>query len=329
MTKLKAVGLFSGGLDSLLAIRLIQDQNIEVFAVSFCSPFFIANEEKKNKLEKAAKENNFHLKFIEFGKDYLKIVKQPKHGHGKNMNPCIDCHAFMLKKAKAYAKEIDAKFIFTGEVLDERPMSQNKRSLDIVAEDSGLKGKLLRPLSAKLLPETEAEKQGIIKRENLLDIKGRSRKRQLDLAKRFNITEFETPGGGCLLTYQEYSNKLKDLLKSKKQPDFSDIKLLNIGRHFRKNKNKIVVGRNKKDNDLLSILKNKQDYIFEAKSIPGPLTILQGPKTKEAIILAASLTARYSDSKEDKVIIKYGKGKFNKEIRINKIEEYNIRSIRI
>lgn len=320
---MKAVALFSGGLDSVLAIKVIQEQGIKVHAVAFTSPFFINEDEKKEKLRKTAKDNNFHIHFIKLGKEYLKLVKDPKHGHGKNMNPCIDCHAFMFKKANSYAKKIKAKFIFTGEVLDERPMSQNKKSLEIVAEEAGLKGKILRPLSAKLLEETEAEKKGFIDRKKLLDIRGRSRKQQFELAKRFKLKEYETPAGGCLLTDIEYSKKLKDLIRygSLEEPE---IIILKAGRHFRFKKNKIIVGRDKEDNNILLKLRSKEDYVFEAKDIPGPVTLLKGPKTKEAIQKAAALTARYSDAKEN-TKVKYG----SKEITSKKIDPKDIDLMRI
>lgn len=309
---MKAVGLFSGGLDSLLAIKLIQKQGFEVIAVSFRSPFFISDEKKKT-LEKTAKKEKFKVKFIEFGPEYIKIVRKPKHGHGKNMNPCIDCHAYMLKKAKQYADKIKAKFVFTGEVLDERPMSQNKRSLDIVEKEAGLKGKLLRPLSAKLLDETEAEKKWV-DRNKLSDIRGRSRKKQFELVKKFKIKEFETPGGGCLLTTEGYSNKLRDLFKNNKTVSANDIKLLKIGRHFRLGKNKIIVGRNEADNKFLE---KQKEIKFEAKDFVGPITLLQGKPIKKSIELAASLTARYSDADKDEVKIKYGK----KEIVVKKAKD--------
>jgi tRNA U34 2-thiouridine synthase MnmA/TrmU len=325
---MKAVCMFSGGLDSLLAIKLIQQQGIEIVAVSFRSPFFIS-EEKKKKLEKFAKEYNFEIHFIELGNDYLKMIKKPKHGYGRYMNPCIDCHAYMAKKAWEYGEKIGAKFIFTGEVLNERPMSQNKKALHIVERESGLKGKLLRPLSAKLLAETEAEKEGLVKREELLAISGRSRKPQIELAKKFGIKDYETPGGGCLLTYEGYSNKLRDLFLNKKKITLDEIRILKFGRHFRLGKNKIIVGRDEKDNEQLKSIKNKSDLIFEAKDCMSPVTLLQGPKTKKAIEIAASLTARYSDSKEDEVIIEYGKEKLNKQISINKIKEEEINKLRI
>ncbi len=318
----KAVSLFSGGLDSLLAIKLIQQQNIDVTAVAFRSPFFVSDK-KMQKMQQVAKQQGFKIKFINLGMNYLKMVKKPKHGHGKNMNPCIDCHAYMIKKAKAFAKKINAKFIFTGEVLDERPMSQNRKSLDIVAQEAGLKNKLLRPLSAKLLPETEAEEKAYVDRQKLMNLRGRSRKRQFALAKKFKITNYETPAGGCLLTCEAYSKKLKDLFNHKFT--INDVKLLKLGRHFRFRTNKIIVGRNLQDNQQLLKQKNKTDYVFEAKDIMGPTTLLQGKKTKKAILIAAQLTARYSDAKTDKVTINYNK----KEIIVESISDEELERLRI
>ncbi len=326
---MKAVGLFSGGLDSLLAIKLMQEQGIDVTAISFRSPFFLSEEKKKKRLEQTAKKEGFKIKFIEMDDDYLKIVKKPKHGHGKNMNPCIDCHGYMFKIASDYAKKIKAKFLFSGEVLDERPMSQNLGSLRIVEKEAGLKGKLLRPLSAKLLEETEAENKGWIDRERLMNIKGRGRKEQFELAKKYKIDDFETPGGGCLLTFIGYSDKLKALFKHKKRATIEDVKLLRAGRHFICGNNLITIGRNEKDNKELSRLKKKTDTMLEAKDDVGPLTIIRGKTDKKTVEVGARLTARYSDAKDKEVIIKYGKEKFNKELIVNKIKEKEIEKMRL
>ncbi|MBW2981393.1 tRNA 4-thiouridine(8) synthase ThiI [Candidatus Woesearchaeota archaeon] len=311
---MKAAGLFSGGLDSLLAIKLVQKQGIDVFAISFTSPFFI-DEEKKKKLEKIAEQQKFKIKFIDLGEDYLKLVRNPLHKHGKNMNPCIDCHAFMLRKAKEYADKIKAKFVFTGEVLNERPMSQNIQSLEVVEAQSGLKGKLLRPLSAKLLLETDAEKKGYVDREKLLDFNGRSRKPQISLAKRFKIKEYETPAGGCLLTCEGFSNKLKDLFDNKRKVSVKDVELIKYGRYFRHKKSIIIVGRNEKGNEQLLKLKSPKDYFLEVPSHGSPITILQGKDTE----FAAQLTATYSDSEDKKVLVKYGKKKLSKDIVVKQI----------
>ncbi len=324
---MKAVGLFSGGLDSTLAAKLIQKQGIKVEVLILYSPFF--NLDKKNCFAvKSAKENKIPFKLIDLGIDYMKIVKKPKHGYGKNLNPCIDCKIFMLKKAKKYADKIKAEFVFTGEVLNQRPKSQHRGALDIIANESGLKDRLLRPLSAKLLDVSLPEKKGVIDREKLLDINGKGRKRQIELAGKLGIKHYLTPSGGCLLTEKRYCDKLRDLLGNK-NIKINDLYLLKKGRHFRIGKNKIIVGRDEKDNNEMMKLKNKSDLIFEVKDYVGPTTILQGKADKKIVELAASLTARYSDAEKDKVAVGYGKGKLDKKIIVKKINERRIDNIRI
>jgi len=301
---MKALALLSGGLDSILAIKLMLNQGIDVVAINFTSPFW-SSSKNINWVKEISKKLKIPLINVELKEDYLKIIRKPKYGYGKNMNPCVDCKIFILRKAKRIAKEIGASFIFTGEVLGERPKSQNKKALDIIEKESGLKGKLLRPLSAKLLPETETEKKGWVKREKLLDIRGRRRERQMKLAKEFGLDEYPTPGGGCLLTYKEFANKVRDLFKHKKKVSIKDVNFLKIGRHFRFGKNKIIVGRNEDENKQLLKMKRKNDYYFEVPDYGSPITILQGPKTKEAIKKAATLTACYSDA-NGRVKVKYG-----------------------
>ena len=205
-------------------------------------------------------------------------------------------------------------------------MSQNKNALEMIEKESGLKGKLLRPLSAKLLPITEAEK--LIDRENLLDIQGRKREKQMKLANKFKIKNYPQPSGGCLLTSKEYAAKVKDLLENKKKISLNDISLLKIGRHFRYNKSKIIVGRNEKENKELLKLKNKSDYIFEASNIGSPITLLQGEKSIKAINISASLTAHYSDAK-GKTIVKYGKKNLSKALLASDINNEKINQLRI
>lgn len=325
---MKALGLLSGGLDSTLAVKLILDQGIDVIAVNFTSPFCLCGRGGCGAVE-VAKKFKIPIKVIRKDKDYLKVVRNPKHGYGKNMNPCIDCRIFMLKKAKKYAKKIGASFIFSGEVLDERPMSQHRKALDIIEKEAGLNGKILRPLSAKLLPKTEAEKKGLVDREKLLDIRGRSRKRQIKLAKNLKITDYPCPAGGCLLTYKEFADKVRDLFKHKRRVSMKDINLLKIGRHFRFGKNKIIVGRNKEENEQLLRMKEKDDYYFEVPDCGSPITILQGPKTKKAIEKAAALTAHYSDEKEKKILVKYGLKKLSKSIEVSPLSEKKIENLRI
>ncbi|MEM3874067.1 MAG: tRNA 4-thiouridine(8) synthase ThiI [Candidatus Bathyarchaeia archaeon] len=326
--KVKALALFSGGLDSSLAIRLMQEQGIEVEAITFLTPFYTAKEGGFS-LQRAAERLGVPLKVVRLGLDYLRIIRKPKFGYGRHMNPCIDCRIFMLKRAKKYAREIGADFIVTGEVLDERPMSQHMKALKIVEEESSLKGRLLRPLSAKLLPPTIAEKCGLVDRSKLLDIRGRSRKRQLTLAKAYGITEYQSPAGGCLLTYKEFSAKLRDLLQHKKRISMADLELLKVGRHFRIGKNKIIVGRNKEENEKLLKLKGRNDYFFEAVGCGSPTTLLQGPKTRQAIEKAAQLTAYYSDQKTGKVHVKYGREKLEKNIMVERPSREEVEKMRI
>lgn len=213
---MKALALLSGGLDSTLAVKLMLDQGIYVEAINFVTPFCLCRRSGCGAYE-VAKRFNIPLKVVTVGLDYLRVVRKPKFGYGRGMNPCIDCRIFMLKKAKKYAKETGASFIFTGEVLDERPMSQHRKALEIIEKEAGLKGKILRPLSAKLLPQTEAEIKGWVDRTKLLGIRGRSRKKQIELAKKFGINDYPCPAGGCLLTYKEFANKLKELFNLKRK----------------------------------------------------------------------------------------------------------------
>lgn len=326
--KVKALALFSGGLDSVLAVKILLNQGVNVEAVNFVTPF-TTHKEGENPALKAANKLGVPIRIVSLGRDYLKIVRKPRYGYGKHMNPCIDCRILMLKKAKKIAKENGAQFIFTGEVLGERPMSQNFKALKMIEEEAGLKGKVLRPLSAKLLPLTEAEKRGLVNRDKLLDIRGRSRKRQLALAKEFGITEYEPPAGGCLLTYKEFSAKLRDLLAHKKRILMMDLELLKIGRHFRFGQNKIIVGRNREENEKLLKLKGRNDHFFEAQGCGSPITLLQGPKTRQAIEKAAQLTAYYSDQKTGKVLVKYGREKLEKQIMVDIPSREQVERMRI
>ncbi|MCX8152871.1 MAG: hypothetical protein N3E52_00365 [Candidatus Bathyarchaeota archaeon] len=315
MTKVKALVLLSGGLDSLLAAKLVLNQGIAIETIYFATPFS-SGKAGESSAKKAAKQLCVPLKVVSVGNDYLKMIRKPKHGYGKNMNPCIDCKIFFLRKAKKYAKEIGASFIVTGEVLDERPMSQHFDALKLIEEEARLKGKILRPLSARLLPETYAEKRGLVNREKLLAIRGRSRKQQIQLAKEFSIEDYPSPAGGCLLTCREYADKLRDLFKHKKRLSIRDVLLLKVGRHFRLDGNKIIVGRNEEENKLLIAQKSQSDYYFEVPNVGSPITILQGAKTKKAIQTAAALTAFYSDAKSNEVKVKFGRERLDKEITV-------------
>jgi tRNA-specific 2-thiouridylase len=329
MTRIRALSLLSGGLDSILATEMILKQGIEVTAFNVKTPFCIPKKDGTSDAIEAANILRVPLKVVSVEKDYLQMLRNPKYGYGKNMNPCIDCKIFMIKKAKKFAKEIGADFLFTGEVLGERPKSQHYHALRIIEEETGLKTKLLRPLSAKLLPETVAEKKGLIDRTKLLSIQGRSRKPQFQLAKEFGIQSYPSPAGGCLLTCEEYSKKLRDLFDNKKNVSVADITLLRVGRHFRLGKNKIVVGRNEAENKFLVARKKQSEYYFELPEIVGPSTILQGPKTETLIETAAKLTAFYSDAKTNEVKVYFGRGKLDRSIIVKVPERAYVDKLRV
>lgn len=313
--KMKALGLLSGGLDSTLAVKLILERGIEVEAINFVTPFCLCRKGGCGAAE-AAKTFNIPLKMVSAGTDYLRVVRKPKFGYGKNLNPCVDCRIFMLKKAKRYARKIGAKFIFTGEVLGQRPMSQHRAALALIEKEAGLEGKILRPLSAKLLPKTEAEEKGFVDHEALRDISGRSRKRQIEMTREFNITNYPCSAGGCLLTDKEFANKLRDLFLHKKRVNVKEVNLLKVGRHFRLGRNKVIVGRNEAENKVLLQTKQKTDYYFEVPDCGSPTTILQGPKTSSAIEAAAGLTAFHSDKKSSEVQVNFGQATLDHKITV-------------
>jgi tRNA-specific 2-thiouridylase len=316
MTKTKALALFSGGLDSILAIKLILNQGVEVVALNFASPFCLC-EKGGCDVSEAAGKLGVPLKVVNADYEYLKMVRKPSHGYGKNMNPCIDCRIFIVKKAKKYAEEVGASFIFTGEVLDERPMSQHFKAMKIIEEEAGLKGEILRPLSARLLPETVVERKGLVDRKKLLNIRGRSRKPQIRLAEEFNVKDYPGPAGGCLLTYKEYADKLRDLFQHKKRCSMADVALLKVGRHFRFGGNKIIVGRNEAENKRLTVKRRRRDYYFEVPDVGSPITVLQGAKTKKAVRTAAALTAFYSDAKSGEVKVNFGREKLDRSVTVS------------
>ena len=290
----KALLLFSGGLDSILAARILQEQGFEVEAVFFKSHFFDIENKKPN----------FKLRVVDISNKQFEVVKNPKHGYGKNMNPCIDCHLLMLKQAKEIMDKEGFDIIITGEVLNERPMSQNRKSLDFLEKESGLKGRLLRPLSAQLLEATDLEKKGVIDRSKLYAIQGKTRKKQIELAKKFEIKDYPTPAGGCLLTDPEFSKRLKELLSKNKKVSKDDLELLFYGRHFWHNNVKIVVGRNKEENKRIEGLKTGEDILIELKDISGPMTLVKG-KDEQAILEAKRLTKYYSLKARDKKQVKF------------------------
>lgn len=297
-----AIGMISGGLDSVLAARLILDQGIEVIGLHIITPFSssaVSDGGKENICQKQAVEQGFEYHPLYLGEEYVNLVKNPNWGYGSCMNPCIDCHIFFLKKARELMAEAGAAFVFTGEVLEQRPMSQKRPTLRMVEKRSGLDGYLLRPLSALRLEPAIPEKLGLVDRNRLLGIAGRGRKQQMALAGKLGITIYETPAGGCLLTDPAFSARLKDLFDHG-DSDIDSIQMLKKGRHFRLGPHaKLVVGRNESDNRILAHLAVDTDILLEAEGGGSPLSILRGAPTDDEIRLAAAITRRYSSSRKN------------------------------
>lgn len=304
--KKKVVALLSGGLDSQLAIKMMQEQGFDVSAVAIKTPFcdFDCGRGCGFEIRERADDLDVNLKTVYLGDEYIEMLKKPKHGIGSGFNPCIDCRSMMFDAAKKHMEEIDAEFIISGEVLGQRPMSQYKQALRIIEKESDLVGKIVRPLSAALLPETDPEKDGLIKRENLGMIHGRTRKYQLEMAKEYGIEDPPNAGGGCLLTEPHFGIKAKDLFEHTKNPTINDIDLLKIGRHFRLDEEtKFVVGRNKDENEMIKAIALPDDILLEAKDFFGPVSILRGTDLQKHLEFAASITLRYSDAPNDKTAI--------------------------
>lgn len=294
----KAIVLLSGGLDSILAARHMQELGIEIVCVTYFIEFAMCGGGPKAAI-KAAETLGIPLKIFDITDEYLEMFKNPKHGYGANMNPCIDCKIFMLKKAKEYMNEVGASFLVTGEVLGERPMSQRKDALHIIEKNALVKGILLRPLSGKLLPATLPETEGIIDREKLLEIRGRGRKGQFALAAKYGIKEYPSPSGGCLLTDPGFASRVRELIKYEGL-SVKGLKLLKVGRHFRiSDKTKLIVGRDSLENDKLETIVENGDVCMRLNDKEGPLSLLRGAIDNEMIDLAARITVYHTKYRKD------------------------------
>ncbi len=340
--KSKAVALLSGGLDSHLAVKMVKEQGIEVEAVAIKTPFcdFDCGKGCGHKVLEVASELDIKLKTVYLGKEYLNMLKNPKHGYGSGMNPCIDCRMMMYDEAKKHMEEIGADFIITGEVLHQRPMSQNSNALSVIEKGTQMEGKVLRPLSARLLPLTDPENNGLINRSMLGSIRGRSRKGQLHLADKYEISDPPNSAGGCLLTDPQFSKRVRDLFKfSVPEPSINDVELLKIGRHFRLSSfSKLIVGRNHAENEMIKSLSNDADYLIQPEIVPGPSSILRlnvDPdlrKHKNLLALSIRITLRYADTKVEE---KYEVSVINRRKKLvrtilsqplnkNELEDYRI-----
>ncbi|MCF8091127.1 MAG: tRNA 4-thiouridine(8) synthase ThiI [Desulfotignum sp.] len=287
----KALGLCSGGLDSMLSALVLKNQGIAVTWVGFETPFFSSANAKK-----ASETCGIPLITQDITAAYMEMIKAPKAGFGKNMNPCMDCHALMFENAGHIMNEQGFDFLFSGEVVGQRPKSQTKNALQYVAKNSGFKEFILRPLSALCLPETPMEAQGLVDRTKLLGINGRSRKPQMALAKKLGITEYPAPAGGCLLTDPQFSNRLKDLLYIQKTKEVRLLHLLRYGRHFRLTDTcKLVMGRSESDNEqILTWYDPTADARLNHAFLPGPTALLTGSFGKPEVEKAGAMIAAYT-----------------------------------
>jgi len=297
----KAIVLLSGGLDSILAARLMLEQGIDLLAVNFSAKLCMCGCKKTGDSAAvvAARMLGIPLKTIDITSDFIEIVKNPSHGYGANVNPCIDCKIYMFKHAKEMMKEAGASFLVTGEVLGERPMSQRMDALNMIEKAAGVKGILLRPLTAKNLNPTMPEEEGVVDRKKLLDIRGRSRKPQMALAEKFGIKRYPSPAGGCLLTDPGFANRVRDAMKYG-EFNAENLALLSVGRHFRISPDaRLVVGRDEGENGIIESLAGSGDIIFELADHEGPTAILRGKRSEDLIRIAAGITAYHTKFRVD------------------------------
>jgi tRNA U34 2-thiouridine synthase MnmA/TrmU len=308
----KAVSLISGGLDSLLATKVVMDQGVHVEGINFYTGFCVEghthairrkdrDKQKRNNALWVAEQLGIKLHIIDVIEEYKSVLINPEHGYGANMNPCHDCKTFMISKADEWIKEHDFDFIITGEVMGQRPMSQRKETMPVIARESGAGERLLRPLCAKHMPESLPEREGWVKRDELLNFHGRSRKPQIALAKHYGFEAYAQPAGGCcFLTDKKYSDKLVDLWQARgnKEYEMDDIMLLKIGRHIRPAEHyKLIIAR--EEGEVKFMQGYRRRFIsIRTVSHMGPLALIDGEPTDEDLLFAARITARYSKGKE-------------------------------
>ncbi|MEJ2695707.1 MAG: thiamine biosynthesis protein [Candidatus Sulfobium sp.] len=333
MGELRAIALFSGGLDSTLAILIVMRQGIGVTAVTFMNHFGceISDRSSCSKNPFAAAEKfGFEVKLCHLSDKFIEIVKNPKFGHGRNMNPCMDCRILMLREAREFMDMTGASFIITGEVLGQRPMSQRRDSLNIIDREAGLKGHVLRPLSAKLLKPTVPEESGMVDRDLLHGFGGRSRKPQMALAREFGLTDYPAPAGGCLLTEPNYAYRLRELLENDPNPSTSDYHLLRVGRHFRLSGGcKVIIGRNKAENESLDSFRDGDGIHLRVPGFGSPLTLMLGGDDED-LLTAASLCARYSDARHlPEVVVRVVRAGKEFSLRVRPAEEDVISRLKI
>lgn len=339
MSKVRAVALLSGGLDSSLAVRLLKDQGVEVKALYFYTGFCITEHKRRlglkredgqqyvNPALRAAAQLEVPIEVVDIAEEYFNIVLNPKYGYGKNVNPCVDCRALMLKKAKEIMEKEGYHFVITGEVLGQRPMSQTRERLRLIEREAGLEGYVVRPLSAKLLPETVPEKLGWISREKLLGIRGRGRNVQINLAKKYGL-DYEQPAGGCCyLTDENYAARFKEALAVEGSITREDLVLFSVGRHLRlPSKVKLIVARNEGEVKFLKAFKNRYPHAYR-KDGKGTFVLIKGSLPEEEYKLVADIVARYSKREPCQVVLCIG----GKEIELQgePLEDHLLESFKI
>ncbi len=290
----KALGLLSGGLDSSLAALTLKRQGIDVTCIAFVTPFFGAG-----RAQKAAKQLDIPLIVRNIGDIHLEMVKNPRYGYGRNLNPCIDCHAMMFRLAGEIMQEQGFDFLFSGEVLGQRPMSQNLSALKAVANYSGFPERILRPMSARLLPITPMEETGLVDRERLLDIQGRTRKRQAEIAKHWGLRDYPSSGGGCLLTEKSFTGRLKDLFDHHPGATVTDVELLKLGRQYRLSPTaKLSLGRNQETNQAIAALARCGDVLLRSKQFAGPIGLVYGRPSEADLATAGAILAAYGKGQD-------------------------------
>ncbi|SFV52886.1 tRNA (5-methylaminomethyl-2-thiouridylate)-methyltransferase [hydrothermal vent metagenome] len=317
--KIKAISLISGGLDSMLSTKLLLDQGIHVEGINFFTGFCVEghthairkkhqDKEKRNNALWVAEQLGIKMHIVDVIEEYKDVLLNPKHGYGKNMNPCLDCKGFMVKKAKQWIEENGFDFIITGEVMGQRPMSQRRDTMPVVQKDSGAYDLLLRPLCAKHLPPTKPELEGWVDREKLLDFHGRTRKPQMALAKKYGFVDYASPAGGCcFLTDKNYSDKLVDLWQTradKRDYTLDDLMMLKVGRHIRPNKRfKLIIAREESEVNFLEGYRKQYSNIYPI-SCHGPLALIDGEPNQEDLKLASQIIGRFSkDKNKDEITI--------------------------